>query len=223
MIIDAHAHTNGGSLGNFKSGLLASRGYHGGHFQENEEALTRAINHHKTTILDAVGTDVQFVSPRPFQLMHSETPAKLVDWYAQASNDVNALTAKIEPKRYRAVACLPQSLDIQLSRSCDTVIVTAEKIVSTEAIKRRPHLTEIPAFRVSAVVEAPWGAHPCPVLGFSRADDEHFSEYVSASHSEAGFEDYLSRYVTGVPDHVAYLERVGTSRLLHLLTSDPAA
>jgi glutaconate CoA-transferase subunit A len=118
---------------------------------------------------------------------------------------------------------LPQSLDIQLSRSCDTVIVTAEKIVSTEAIKRRPHLTEIPAFRVSAVVEAPWGAHPCPVLGFSRADDEHFSEYVSASHSEAGFEDYLSRYVTGVPDHVAYLERVGTSRLLHLLTSDPAA
>ena len=25
MIIDAHAHTNGGNLGNYKAGLLASR------------------------------------------------------------------------------------------------------------------------------------------------------------------------------------------------------
>ena len=114
MIIDAHAHTNGGNLGNFKSGLLASRGYHGGHYQENEEALARAVEHHKTTILDAVGTDIQFISPRPFQLMHSETPAKVVDWYAQASNDVNALTVKIAPDRYRAVACLPQSPDIPI-------------------------------------------------------------------------------------------------------------
>jgi 4-oxalmesaconate hydratase len=112
MIIDAHAHTNGGSLGNFKAGLLASRGYHGGHFQENEEALKRAIDNHKTNILDAVGTDIQFLSPRPFQLMHSEQPAKIVDWYAQASNDVNGLTVKLEPNRYRAVACLPQSPDI---------------------------------------------------------------------------------------------------------------
>jgi 4-oxalmesaconate hydratase len=112
MIIDAHAHTNGGNLGNFKSGLLASRGYHGGAYHENEEALARAIEHHKTTILDKVGTDIQFISPRPFQLMHSEKPAKIVDWYARASNDVNALTVKIEPKRYRAVACLPQSPEI---------------------------------------------------------------------------------------------------------------
>ncbi len=112
MIIDAHAHTNGGNLGNFKAGLLASRGYHGGHYRENEEALAKAVEHHKTTILDAVGTDIQFISPRPFQLMHSEKPAKIVDWYAQASNDVNALTVKIAPDRYRAVACLPQSPDI---------------------------------------------------------------------------------------------------------------
>ncbi len=73
MIIDAHAHTNGGNLGNFKAGLTASRGYHGGHYQENEEALGRAIEHHKKNNLDAVGTDIQFVSPRPFQLMHSES------------------------------------------------------------------------------------------------------------------------------------------------------
>lgn len=118
MIIDAHAHTNGGNLGNFKAGLLASRGYHGGHYQENEEALRRAIENHKTNILDKVGTDIQFLSPRPFQLMHSEKPAKIVYWYAQASNDVNALSVKIEPNRYRAVACLPQSPEIPVKEWC---------------------------------------------------------------------------------------------------------
>ena len=109
MIIDAHAHTNGGSLGNFKSGLLAARGFHGGDFHENEEALRRAVENHKTNAMDKVGTDIQFLSPRPFQLMHSEKPTKIVHWYCQAANDIDAMSVKIAPDRYRAVAALPQS------------------------------------------------------------------------------------------------------------------
>ncbi len=109
MIIDAHAHTNGGSLGNFKSGLLAARGFHGGEFRENEEQLRRAIENHKTNIMDSVGTDMQFLSPRPFQLMHSEKPTKVVHWYCQAANEIDAMTVKIAPERYRAVASLPQT------------------------------------------------------------------------------------------------------------------
>ena len=60
---------------------------------------------------------------------------------------------------------LPQSLDITLSRSCDTVIVTAERIVGNAEVRRNAHLTEIASYRTTHVVEAPWGAHPCPVLG----------------------------------------------------------
>jgi 4-oxalmesaconate hydratase len=108
MIIDAHAHTNGGNLGNYKAGLLSSRALAQGNFHQNEDQLRPAVENHIKTIMDEVGTDVQFLSPRPFQLMHSETPTKIVHYYAQASNDVNALTVKIAPDRYAGVACLPQ-------------------------------------------------------------------------------------------------------------------
>ena len=108
MIIDAHAHTNGGNLGQYKAGLLSSRALAQANFHQSEDALRPAIENHIKNNMDAVGTDIQFMSPRPFQLMHSETPTKVVHYYAQASNDVNALTVKIAPDRYRAVACLPQ-------------------------------------------------------------------------------------------------------------------
>ena len=76
---------------------------------------------------------------------------------------------------------LPQSLDITLSRSCDTVIVTAERIVSNAEVRRNAHLTEIASYRTTHVVEAPWGAHPCPVLGFSKIDDEAFRVHARAA------------------------------------------
>ena len=111
MIIDAHAHTNGGDLGNYKAMLLSSRALAQKNFRQNEEALKRAVDNHIKTIMDEVGTDIQFISPRPFQLMHSETPAKVVHYYCEASNDVDAMTVKLAPERYRAVAAIPQVPD----------------------------------------------------------------------------------------------------------------
>ncbi|MDP6351750.1 MAG: CoA transferase [Alphaproteobacteria bacterium] len=111
---------------------------------------------------------------------------------------------------------MPQSLDIALARSCDTVIVTAERIVENAEIRRRARLNEIPSYRTNCVVEVPWGAHPCPVLGFSQTDDEHFQTYVAASASEDGFKRYLDEYVFGVADHAGYLDKIGMARLLAL-------
>src|ERR1043165_7730723 len=108
MIIDAHAHTNGGNLGNYKPVLLSSRALGQGNFHQDEEALRKAVDNHVKTIMDDVGTDIQFISPRPFQLMHSETPTKVVHYYCRASNDVAAMTVKLAPDRYRAVAAIPQ-------------------------------------------------------------------------------------------------------------------
>ena len=118
---------------------------------------------------------------------------------------------------------MPQSQDIQFTRACGTVIVTAERIVDTEEIRRHAHLTEVPAFRTTCVVEAPWGAHPCPVLGVSGPDDAHMAEYIGSSHSDEGFRAYLEAYVFGVPDQRAYLERVGLERLMALQTHEAVA
>jgi predicted TIM-barrel fold metal-dependent hydrolase len=109
MIVDVHAHTNTPpSLYALKAGMLASRGAHGkGNMWLDEEALSKVVMNHVHNTMDVVGTDIQFLSPRPFQMMHSEKPDKIVHWFAEASNNAIAQTLKIAPTRYRGVASLP--------------------------------------------------------------------------------------------------------------------
>jgi glutaconate CoA-transferase subunit A len=108
---------------------------------------------------------------------------------------------------------VPQTLDILLARSCDVLIVTAERIVSRASIRKHARLNEIPSYRTAAVAEVPWGAHPTSLLGFYKSDEAHMDEYVSASASREGFAAYLGRYVRDLRDHAAYLDRIGISRL----------
>lgn len=109
MIVDIHAHTNAPpALYAYKGGLLASRGAHGkGNTMLNEDELAKVVNNHVKNTMDAVGTDVQFLSPRPFQMMHSEKPEKIVHWFTEFSNNAIAQSIKIAPTRYRGVASLP--------------------------------------------------------------------------------------------------------------------
>lgn len=111
---------------------------------------------------------------------------------------------------------MPQSLDVTMARACDTVIVTVEQVVSRDYIRRHARYVEIPSYRTTLVVEAPWGAHPTPVLGRYVADDRHFREYVRAAQTPEGFAGYLATYVTGPRDHAAYLDLIGAEQLARL-------
>lgn len=108
---------------------------------------------------------------------------------------------------------LPQSMDIAVSRATRNVIVTAERIIPTAEIREAPHLNVIPAFRVRAVVHAPHGSHPTPVLSVMRMDDAFFREYAEASATPGRFGAFLDRYVRGVDGHEGYLDAVGRARL----------
>ena len=107
-ILDMHAHTNAPpELYAYKSGLLSSRSYHGkGNPNVSDERLA-ASTKRGLEIMDSVGTDMQFLSPRPFQLMHSEKPTRIVDYFCEANNDVIARVVKSHPDRYAGVCGLP--------------------------------------------------------------------------------------------------------------------
>ena len=111
---------------------------------------------------------------------------------------------------------LPQSGDVIMARACDNVIVTVEKIVSKAFVRRHARVNEIPSYRTSAVVELPWGAHPTPALSRYLADEQHMAEYADASAKAESFDAYLRRYVHEPADHLAYLERIGATRLAQL-------
>ena len=89
--------------------LLASRGHHGrGSPGISDELMHRAVKRH-LDLLAGVGTDIQFISPRPFQLMHSEQPATIVRWWVEACNDVIARQCRAYPEVFRGVCGLPQT------------------------------------------------------------------------------------------------------------------
>jgi predicted TIM-barrel fold metal-dependent hydrolase len=54
------------------------------------------------------GTDLQLLSPRPFQLMHSERPARIVQWLHEEFHNVIAQQVRLHPQTFRGVAGLPQ-------------------------------------------------------------------------------------------------------------------
>lgn len=125
MKIDIHGHlTAPESLYAYKAGLISHRGAHGrGSAGVTDESLMAALHaplksfggHSHIEHLDNAGVDLQLISPRPYQMMHSEQ-AKIVEWFTEETNDVIARTAAIEPNRFRGVAGLPQSMETDPQR-----------------------------------------------------------------------------------------------------------
>jgi 4-oxalmesaconate hydratase len=62
-------------------------------------------------IMDSVGTDVQFISPRPYLQMHSVKPARVSELWSRHCNDLIARFVALFPDRFRGVAGLPQYMD----------------------------------------------------------------------------------------------------------------
>jgi glutaconate CoA-transferase subunit A len=147
---------------------------------------------------------------RPYVAIPPADPDVVIIHAAAADQYGNVLGARSK--------LLPQAFDEIVARTCDTVIVTVEKLVDNAYVRRNADLTVIPGFRVTAVVEAPWGAHPCHSLGFYALDREHFAEYVEASRDDVSFAAYLDRYVFGVQNEAEYLARIGLPRLMSLST-----
>jgi predicted TIM-barrel fold metal-dependent hydrolase len=119
MYVDVHGHvTAPDSLYVYKSGLLSHRGAHGrGSATLTAQTVDAALDQATPTFgglshrqhLDEAGIDIQLISPRPYQTMHSEEPARLVQWYTEETNNAIHLSCQVE-SRFRGVAGMPQSM-----------------------------------------------------------------------------------------------------------------
>jgi predicted TIM-barrel fold metal-dependent hydrolase len=118
MIVDVHGHVSApDGLYAYKANILSHRGAHGrGGVAVSDDQLREAVETANGAFgishlehLDAAGIDVQIISPRPYTLMHSEEPAKLVQWFSEETNNVIHRVSQLYPERFRAMAGLPQS------------------------------------------------------------------------------------------------------------------
>ena len=107
-------------------------------------------------------------------------------------------------------------MDLDLALAANRVILTTERIVSNDQIRRRPDHTKIPFFAVDAVVEVPFGAAPHECYGLYEPLFRHLDGYAAQlkPDAEAGIRDYLKRYFYGPKSWAEYLELLGLEELL---------
>jgi glutaconate CoA-transferase, subunit A len=109
-----------------------------------------------------------------------------------------------------------QFLDIDLAMAADRVILTTERIVSNDQIRRAPDRTRIPFFTVDAVVELPFGCAPHECYGVYEPMMQHMEYYVGLVNKDpvAGMQEYLDRFVYGPRSWNQFLELIGVDELL---------
>jgi acyl CoA:acetate/3-ketoacid CoA transferase alpha subunit len=105
----------------------------------------------------------------------------------------------------------------EFARACKRLIISAEEIVPSEEIRRYPDRTVVPYYLVDAVVHAPFGSHPGEMVYCYCRDEPEIKAWVEASKTHETSMAYLKEWIHDLPDHDAYLNKVGRPRLLRLI------
>ena len=109
-----------------------------------------------------------------------------------------------------------QFMDIDLALAANRVVLTTERVVSNDQIRREPDQTKIPFFCVDAVVEVPYGSAPHECYGVYEPMTKHLDAYVAQVNKSpvAGMRAYLDRYVYGPASWNEFLSLIGMDEIL---------
>jgi glutaconate CoA-transferase subunit A len=109
-----------------------------------------------------------------------------------------------------------QFMDIDIAMAANRVILTSERIISNDQIRRSPDHTRIPFFTVDAVIEVPFGSAPHECYGLYEPFFPHLDAYAEmTSHDPVGgAERYLADYYHAPKNWSDYLSKLGMSALL---------
>lgn len=113
MIVDSHAHfVLPTEMTAYVGELVASRANpDAGRGAVPSDETLRKVTEGLVAKMDEVGTDMQFLSPRPYMQMHSVTPSIVTARWTKVVNDAIARQCQMFPDRFRGVAGLPQFRD----------------------------------------------------------------------------------------------------------------
>lgn len=151
------------------------------------------------------GSDIMRVRPDFRTVPNPYDPAETVVVVPPLVPDVAVFHAD-RADRYGNALTDPHETNRILAQAAEITIVTAEEIVAERLRGPEPGFTFVPGLYVTAVVEAPFGAHPAGCGRRYGIDADHLREYVRLARTDTGFAAYLERYVL-LPAE-AYRERV---------------
>jgi len=116
MIIDVHGHMSAPEkLFAYRATLLAARGSHGrGGVRVSDDQIHESMRDKgpfvdgHVQLMEKHKTNLQLVSPRPFHLMHSEKPGKIVHWFTEECNNLIHRQSQLYPDLIKGICALPQ-------------------------------------------------------------------------------------------------------------------
>lgn len=109
-----------------------------------------------------------------------------------------------------------QFMDIDLAMAADKVILTTERIISNDQIRRAPDQTKIPFFCVDGVVEVPFGSAPHECYGIYEPMMKHLDSFVRKVNSDpvGGMKSYLDKHIYAPGSWNDYLNLIGLEEVL---------
>ena len=107
--------------------------------------------------------------------------------------------------------------DRELARAAKRLIISCERLVPSEEIRRDPTATDIPFYCVDAVCEVPFGSYPgnMPYEYFS--DEQHLRAWLAAERNEQEHLEFIQQHIIGVADFADYLHLCGGTKRMQEL------
>ncbi|MBP2296811.1 CoA transferase subunit A [Azospirillum rugosum] len=171
-----------------------------------------------------LGSDIANKNPEQFRPFSCPFTGEKLQAVAAATSDFTIIHGYAGDKYGNVqwpVVRDSDDIDQMIASAGKRVIVTVEKIIPHEEVKKRPTLTYIPGNWVEAIVEVPYGAHPVSVDAMYDEDDAHLTDYLERSRSAEGAAAYLDEYARAIPSHSAYIAKVGGLAALNRLDVQP--
>ena len=104
--------------------------------------------------------------------------------------------------------------------SSRSTIVSVERVVSTERIRRYSPLVTIPAYMVDAVCQVPLGAHPRELYNGWVTESEPYvidstftRAFQQALREEEGLNAWIKEWILDIPSFEAFLDKLGDDRV----------
>ena len=107
-------------------------------------------------------------------------------------------------------------MDVDLAMAANRVILTTERIVSNDQIRRAPDHTKIPFFAVDAVVELPYGCAPHECSGVYEPMMRHMESDVAQVNANPvdGMREYLDSSSSALRHGAQFLAGIGVEELI---------
>lgn len=102
--------------------------------------------------------------------------------------------------------------DLDLASASKRLIITTERLISNDEIKRNPDSTDIPFYLVDAVCEVPYGAYPGTMPYEYFSDEDHLKEWLTVDKNPTEFEAFLKKNIYDCRSHEDYINLHGGSQ-----------